>query len=316
MTKESKSLIPASIILAGFVLALAVFFKGGHVSTTTLYKKENKIREKTETTADGLGIVADSFQLPVDWGDLGARLISAGVIDADKFSEIYGGKDNLTAEETNLLFGENNGKLKITKDNAGFVLNLFWALGLANKNPILDSGEMANPRYGGAQNFASTGGWTVADGNVTGHYSRHKFFNLSSEEQALVEKISAGIYRPCCDNSTHFPDCNHGMAMLGLLELMASQGVSEQNMWSVALAVNSYWFPDNYQIISIYMKNKGIKWESVNPQEILGINYSSASGYAKIASQVTLPNSSQGWGSCSVSVAEPSFVAKIKQNNC
>ena len=63
-----------------------------------------------------------------------------------------------TDEYKNLLFGQNDGKLKITNENAGYLLNLFWALGLANKNPILDTGEMANPAYGGAQNFASTGG--------------------------------------------------------------------------------------------------------------------------------------------------------------
>ena len=57
------------------------------------------------------------------------------------------------------------------------------------------------------------------------HYSMHRFIVLTPEQQALVEKVSKGIYRPCCGNSVYFPDCNHGMAMLGLLELMASQGV-------------------------------------------------------------------------------------------
>ena len=85
------------------------------------------------------------------------------------------------------------------------------------------------------------------------HYNRHIFFKLTPEQQALVDKVSRGIYRPCCNNSTHFPDCNHGMAMLGFLELMASQGVSEQDMWKAALAVNSYWFPDTYINIATYI---------------------------------------------------------------
>src|SRR3989344_1353776 len=97
---------------------------------------------------------------------------------------------------------------------AGYLLNLLWAFGLANKNPILeDASEMMNPGYGGAGNFASTGGWTVAKGNAMGHYNMYALVTLSPEQQALVDRVSRNIYRPCCGNSTHFPDCNHGMAM-------------------------------------------------------------------------------------------------------
>lgn len=41
-----------------------------------------------------------------------------------------------------------------------------------------------------------------------------------------VEEVAAAVYRPCCNNHTPFPGCNHGMAMLGLLELMAPQRAS------------------------------------------------------------------------------------------
>jgi len=85
--------------------------------------------------------------------------------------------------------------------------------------------------------------------------------------------------------------------MLGLLELMASQGVSESDMYKTALAVNSYWFPDTYLIIAKYLKEKkNINWEDADPKEILGSNYSSASGYQNILSQVVLPVNNQGQG--------------------
>lgn len=170
---------------------------------------------------------------------------------------------------------------------------LFWALGLANKNPILENGPMMDKQYGGAGNFASTGGWTLAKGNTMDHYSQHALITLTSEQQALVEKISKGVYRPCCGNSTYFPDCNHGMAMLALLELMASQNVSEQDMWKTALIVNSYWFPDTYLTIAIYMKEKGVDWKDVSPQEMLGADYSSAQGFRNISSEVVLPKQQQ-----------------------
>ena len=86
------------------------------------------------------------------------------------------------------------------------------------------------------------------------------------------------------------------MAMLGLLELMASQGVSENEMYRVALQVNAYWFPDTYLAIAQYLQSKGMAWSGADPKEILGADYSSGSGYRQILSQVTAPVQSSGGG--------------------
>ncbi|MBI5400605.1 MAG: hypothetical protein HZB12_00600 [Candidatus Yonathbacteria bacterium] len=255
------------------------------------------LSDKADSTLEEAVLPSSGVELPVSFGNLGAKLVETGVIDADRWEAMYEQRGTFTKEYETLLLGQSNGKLVITKDNAGYLLNLFWALGLASKNPVLDSGEMNDPKYGGAGNFASTGGWTLAKGSAMDHYSQHKYFDLTPEQQALVDKVSRGVYRPCCGNSTHFPDCNHGMAMLGLLELMASQGASEQDMWETALSVNSYWFPDTYLTIATYMGNKGVAWKDVNPEEMLGANYSSASGYAQIASKVVVPKR-QSSGSC------------------
>lgn len=289
---EKDYLLPTSIMVSAVIIAGAWVYTAG-LKAGTVQQKANiaSSQQKTEQSA------LEEAVLPVSWGDLGTKLVSAGVIDADKLKAIYEQRGAFTEEHKNLLLGKNDGKLKITRDNAGYLLNLFWALGLGSKNPILEKGEMMNPAYGGAQNFASTGGWTISKDSPMNHYSRHTFFSLTAEQQTLVNKVSSGIYRPCCNNSTHFPDCNHGMAMLGLLELMASQGASEQDMWKMALAVNSYWFPETYLTIATYLKNNSVEWKDVNPREILGINYSSASGYAKISSQVILPSRQQSGGS-------------------
>lgn len=73
------------------------------------------------------------------------------------------------------------------------------------------------------EDFASTGGWTVGTKPVTELYASLDLIQLTAEQQKMVEEVAAAVYRPCCNNSTLFPDCNHGMALLGLLELMASQ---------------------------------------------------------------------------------------------
>lgn len=245
-------------------------------------------------------IPEDGVALPVVWGDMGKQLVSTGAIDGDRFQSMYSQRGQFSDEYRDLLLGENSGQLRITRENAGYLLNLLWAFGLANKNPILDSGEMVDPRYGGAGNFASTGGWSIAVGDAMDHYSKHTLVVLTDDQQALVDKISRGVYRPCCGNSTHFPDCNHGMAMLGLLELMASQGASEEDMWAAALAVNAYWFPDTYLTIATYMQDKGVTWGKVDPVEVLGFDYSSAQGFSRIAAQVTPVDGQKVGGSCSV----------------
>ena len=223
---QNKNIIPASIIVAGMIVAGALVLQIGDGA------RGYQIMSKT-----------DMVVLPVVWGDLGQRLVEEGVIDGARFQAIYESRGEFTPELEKMLTHSDSGEIVITRENAGYLLNLLWALGLGNKNPILEEGEMVNPKYGGAENFASTGGWTLAVGHPMTHYSMHEFVNLSSLEQEMVDKVSRNVYRPCCSNSAHFPDCNHGMAMLGLLELLASQGASESEMYQTAITVNSYWFP-------------------------------------------------------------------------
>lgn len=236
--------------------------------------------------------------LPVRWGNLGTQLIASGVLDREKLDALSASRGGLSEDERALIETPDTEYLVITRQNANFLLNLLWALGLGNENPILTQGPMQDPRYGGAGGFASTGGWTLARGNAMAHYAAHRFITLTPEQQALVEGVAKHIYRPCCDNPTHFPDCNHGMAMLGLLELMASQGATGGEMYRTALAVNSYWFPDTYLTIAQYLASQDTDWEDADPKTILGPEYSSASGYRTILEKVR--PSGQGNNSCSV----------------
>jgi len=291
-----------------YILPLSIFVSAVILSGTWVYSANVKF-QKEMSPADSYSqaladvkaleeevLPSDGIVLPVVWGDLGAQMIEAGVIDADKFEEIYSARGGLDDETKALLFENSNKKLKITPQNSTVILNLLWALGLGTKNDILETGPMNNPIYGGAGNFASTGGWTLGEGDAMSHYSQHSFIVLTDQQQELVERVSKNIYRPCCGNSTHFPDCNHGMAMLGLLELMASGGVAEGQMYKTALQVNAYWFPDTYLNIARYFGEKGIEWKNVDPKEILGYNFSSISGYRNILSEITPIQRSGGQG--------------------
>lgn len=307
-----------------YALPIAIVIAGALFSAATLYSSKNNPAQPPAAAGQTAAVSAleravlprEGVVLPVSWGGLGARLVSAGAIDAEQLVALYEKQSGFTDEYQTLLSGQSAGKLKITPENAGYLLNLFWALGLANKNQILENkAEMMNPSYGGAGRFASTAGWTISRGDAMSHYNKHVLITLTPPQQELVDKVSRGIFRPCCGNSTHFPDCNHGMAMLGLLELMASQGVGEQDMYKAALAANAYWFPDAYLTIAAYMQNKGIAWSAVSPKEMLGAEYSSAAGFQNILSQVSAPPSQQGSGGCGVEGAGGSPAAAPRQQS-
>ena len=306
--KKPRILGPVSIVLA-FAIAVYAFFdvdvivKRGPLAARLFGSSEQAQQRRADKELARLQdavLPQEGVTLPVVWGNLGSELITLGVIDAGKMEQLYAARGGLSEEDRWILSGADNGKLKITAQNAGFLLNMFWALGLANKNEILEKGPMMDKKYGGdPSRFASTGGWSLARGNTMNHYSKHSMMALTPEQQEVVTRVSQGIYRPCCGNSTHFPDCNHGMAMLGLLELMASQGVGEDEMYRMALVANSYWFPDNYLTIAKYLESKNVSWNEADPRQILSADYSSGAGYNRIRSEVE-PVKPKSGGSCGV----------------
>lgn len=281
------------------ILTAAVIIGGAFVYKTKINSPSDKaasvLSDKTLSLLEKAVLPTGGVALPVDWKSFGKQMVEAGVIDKKKFEDLYAQRGGLDQNQ-NLLDGTDNGRLKITKENSSVILNLLWAFGLSNKNEILAKGPMSDPKYGGAGKFASTGGWTLAAGNAMNHYGKHAFVTLTPDQQTLVESVSRNIYRPCCGNPTYFPDCNHGMAMLGLLELMAAQGVSEPDMYKTALAVNSFWFPNNYLTIAKYLKMKNIDWAKADSKEILGANFSSSSGYKQILNQIQPATGGSGWG--------------------
>lgn len=281
------------VIIASALLSI------GMVVTALLYSEGAKIQNTTRVDNGMMSASIQGVVLPVRWGNLGAMMIREGVIDQAKLEALYANRGGIDRANAQLLSDTNNDFLVMNDGNAGFLLNMFWALGLGTKNDILENGPMSDSRYGGAGRFASTGGWTLSTDNPMDHFSYHPFITLTPEQQELVERMSKNIYRPCCNNATHFPDCNHGMAMLGFLELMASQGVSEEKMYDAALQVNQYWFPDTYKTIDQYFLVQGIDPGTVPSKEKLGINYSSISGYQRILSLVTVPQENKA-GGCGV----------------
>lgn len=293
------------IIILNQIFDITITPKYSFFNFDNSFSKNNNIiasklptEETIDTSTLTKGVLpASGVSLPITWGDLGKKMVLDGVIDEAKFRALFEG--GLSNTEEQMLSGDITEPIVLNEQNSRYLLDLLWAFGLANKNDILDNGEMVDTKYGGAGNFASTGGWSLAKGAGFDHYSMHEYVVLSPEQQKLVDMVSKGIYRPCCGNSTHFPDCNHGMAMLGLLQLMSKNGVGEKEMYDVALKVNSFWFPQTYIDLATYFKEQGKDWDQVDAKTVLGAEYSSAQGYQQTRQNIkSFPKPASGNGGC------------------
>ncbi len=283
MSKDKLSLLVAFIVIG--VSGLFIGMNSDKLQSLVKNKIEAKRVQKETANLQALGdqvLPKEGFILPVSWGDLGVRMVKLGVIDLEKFKEAV----NPTPEQLAILTGKSDEKIKIDSANGQFVVDVLWALGLAQKSIVYDEGPLGQEYKGEAGNFASTGGWTLSKGDALNYLNKSSLIDLDNEEQKRVGEIAKNIYRPCCGNSTWFPDCNHGMAALAAIELLVDAGYSDEEVYKEILKLNSFWFPDTYLTNAVYYQRKGISWDKVDAKEVLGNDFSSAQGASNIAKEV------------------------------
>lgn len=225
-------------------------------------------------------IPQNGYEINAKWNDVGPNLIKSGVIDPEEFKKIYLDNGRLSPQELTILENGSDSKIKITEENSHFILNMLWAFGLGQQNKLLTEGEMV--KYEDYKRFASTGGWSIAARPIEEFYSKFNWLNLTLEQEEKIKNIAANVYRPCCNNSTAFPDCNHGMAALGLIEIMVANNIQDEEIYKALKYFNSFWFSSSYLETAIYFKQmKRIDWGNVDAKEVLSKQYSSSSGWAK-----------------------------------
>ncbi|MGE5306641.1 MAG: hypothetical protein ACM3TN_25320 [Alphaproteobacteria bacterium] len=243
----------------------------------------------------------DGFTLPIKWGELGPRLVKLGVIDLAKLKQLYKNDGDALAY-LRYLEAPSDDFITITAKNAPFLVNVFWALGLANRNPLLEKLATETPEVE-LMRLASTGGWSLGTKPPEEFYSNYDIVRLTPQQQKLVGDLAGSIYRPCCNNATSFPDCNHGIALLGLMQFMAANGLGRNEILRASLQFNSFWFPEQYVKTALLFQSRGIDWKKVDPKEVLGFQYSSGSGWmqnvnAKLQKEGYVSPGQKGGSSC------------------
>lgn len=285
-TKVSKINLPLILVIS---LGLNVFFLVKIVSNrqknTGVTANVTKAATATQDRIFEEINPAKGYEINATYGQLGPNMLTSGVIDYDKFKTTYEKSGTpFPREFQDILKTGLDKKIRITASNSYFLLNFFWAVGLANKSRVLDEGDII--KYGGikeAGSFASTGGWTLSKTTAMDYFSKSSLIPLTNDQEDLVRKVASRVFRPCCDNSTAFPDCNHGMALLGVFELMAANGATEGEMYEAGKYINAFWFPGNYYDLALYFNNKeGRSFKDMPGDVVLSKDYSSASGYQSI----------------------------------
>ncbi len=212
----------------------------------------------------------EGFTIDATWKDSVSKMVKAGVLDTDKLDEIltkrYG--QSLTDEQKKLLTSDySDEKLTINSKNAVFMMYVLWALAKHNDNSVLHDSPFA-------QYFQD---YDIGVGKAG--YGDTKLIDLTSEQQEIAKYIALNSYRPCCGNPTGHPDCSHGFSALGLIELMAEQGYTKEQIFDAFVKFNSYWFPSTYIQDALYFKLAENKdWNDVDKELIAGKQYSSLSG--------------------------------------
>ena len=214
----------------------------------------------------------------VRFGDAIQRLITAGALDPERLRglEEYG----LPSWVERLLAAPSWEPIVFSRDRAPYLVNLLWPIGLANRAAF----NRDSPINGiSLPSYASTGGWTLGRArNGYVYFDSVAAVPMTPRQAALALEIARNTFRPCCDNSTFFQDCNHGSALLGLIELAASQGADADRIYRIALAANSYWFPEVYAKIALcYRYFGGIRWRDAPARRMLGAAYSSLDGWRR-----------------------------------
>ena len=248
----------------------------------------------------------EGYNIPASYGNIGPKMLAAGAIDLDRFIQIYkqAGRP-LTEEQMTILTKGSGNKIVINQNNAYFLLNFFWALGLVNENPILTEGPMIARGKDQIGNYASTGGWTLGAKPPTDLFASAAIVSLTEAQKSRLDEVASSVYRPCCDNPTHFPDCNHGMAMLGLLELMASQDATTAEMFSTAKYVNAFWYPQQMlEVATLFKATRNVDFAHADARQVVSNQYSSGTGFQAVhqwlAANGLLEQAPGSGGSCGV----------------
>lgn len=182
--RKNKSLKNKLITVLLIVLAYLVVSKNYDINITP----KGEVDNSSSTTAETLDaanlakkvIPAEGYNVDINWGDTGIKLVQAGGIDMEKYRENYSGPEY--AELLSYLTENKNQGITINQQNAYFWVNTLWALGLTQQSDVLTNGIIGTEYADRIGSFASTGGWTLGSSDAVSLYSSSSIIPLTQAQ--------------------------------------------------------------------------------------------------------------------------------------
>ena len=93
--------------------------------------------------------------------------------------------------------------------------------------------------------------------------------------------------------------------MLGLLELMASQNASVEEMFNAAKYVNAYWYPQQMlEVATVFKATQNVDFDKADARQVVSDQYSSGTGFQAVhqwlSSNGLLEQAPSSGGGCGV----------------
>jgi len=266
-----------------FALALTASFGiGGLVTAGAFYVRQRFLPDPFLRYQDVLKqmVPTRGVKTQVAFRDSLQKVIAGGALDPGKLRANYGTSGGAPAWLEGLLVKPSSEPIVFSLETAPHLLNLLWPIGLSTKTKFNETSPVNTSNL---PNLASTAGWTLGhEENGAAYFNKVAALQLTDEQEERVRQVATTTFRPCCDNSTLLQDCNHGSALLGLLELGASQGLSVDDLYWLALVANSHWFPAQYAKTALHLALfEGVIWHDADPRLILGPQFSTLTGWQR-----------------------------------
>ena len=307
MVDISKNRHEAAPSRRRLIMLMTASFGLGAASVVAATQIRDRIAGPFRHVRDALAAVTPTagVKTAISFGDTIPQLVAAGAIDPDKFRSLYVEQGDIPQWVERLFAAPSGEPILLSAETAPYLLNLLWPLGLSVKATFNEKSPMNGVQL---PSFASTAGWSLGrESNGYVYFNKIEALRFTGEQETRVLDVATKTFRPCCDNSTYFQDCNHGSALLGLIELAAAQNATTDELYRIALAANSYWFPSYYDRTALYLALfENQSWTDTPPQTILEARLSSLSGWLRnvnmpLKSATFLPAvGSMGQGTCAV----------------
>src|SRR3989344_7382607 len=119
---KKEYLLPLAIFISALIVGGSLIYSvnSGKDKAADLLAQMNQ-GQVAEIIIDENSIIPpEGVELPIIWANLGWQMVSKGVIDAPQFESLYAQRGGMDEEQKRILYGEDNGKIKITPQNSGF----------------------------------------------------------------------------------------------------------------------------------------------------------------------------------------------------